>query len=84
MQARHEPELLHLIASVQPVTVGIPVGNDQAVPILPGPDRGNGEAQHPSSGSLMLKMGRPVSLIDLHYICPYWLPAGLRIGRCTG
>lgn len=40
----HEPELLHLIASVQPVTAGIPVGNDQAVPILPGPDRGNGEA----------------------------------------
>jgi len=36
----------------KPVTVGIPVG-ERPGPylILPGPDRGNGEAQHPRSGA---------------------------------
>ena len=36
-----------LVAPNTPVAAGAPAGNHQSVPVFPGPDRGNGYADHP-------------------------------------
>src|SRR5690348_18473618 len=47
----HEPELLDLIAAIQPVTARVPAGNHHVIPVLPSADRGDGDTNHPRHGA---------------------------------
>src|SRR5450755_2880176 len=49
--ARDELELFDLSAAVQPVTALVPVRDHEPVPLFPGPDRRDWEADHAADGA---------------------------------